>query len=140
MNPEQAEIMFEFQTMLNAASGDGQKKREAGVKVLWKIDPEHEAAMFSHLNKWKHGEQVDPDSGVHPLVHLAWRALAIAWQETHREVRHGRPCPASVGGASEDPHQQRIPGSQCVTAGCTNTSVGGPLCNVCFFGLGRRLD
>lgn len=39
--------------------------------------------MFSHLSHWKHGELVDPDSLAHPLVHLAWRALAIAWQETH---------------------------------------------------------
>ena len=43
--------------------------------------------MFSHLNAWKHGVKHDKDSRVHPLVHLAWRALAIAWQETEAELR-----------------------------------------------------
>jgi hypothetical protein len=47
------------------------------------MDVSHEPAVFSHLNKWKHGEWQDPDSGAHPLVHLAWRALAIAYQETY---------------------------------------------------------
>jgi hypothetical protein len=83
MTSEQAEILGWFSHMLQAASGDGGKKRQAGLKPSWKIDPSHEAAMFSHINKWKHGERVDADSGSHPLVHLAWRALAIAWQETH---------------------------------------------------------
>ena len=42
--------------------------------------------MFSHLSKWKHGDLKDKDSGSHPLVHLAWRALAIAYQETYGKV------------------------------------------------------
>jgi len=29
---------------------------------------------------------MDPDSRAHPLVHLAWRALAIAYQETEGRV------------------------------------------------------
>jgi hypothetical protein len=78
---EQDEIAGAFARMLKACTGDGGVKREAGLKPSWKVDPSHEAAIFSHLNKWKHGEVVDPDSGAHPLVHLAWRALAIAWQE-----------------------------------------------------------
>lgn len=78
---EQAEVMFEFVKLLDSASGDGGKKRAAGLKPSWKIDPSHLGAVFSHLNKYFHGEKVDPDSGVHPFVHLAWRALAIAWQE-----------------------------------------------------------
>jgi hypothetical protein len=80
---EQADVLFEFAEMLKAASGDGGKKRAEGKKPSWKVDGSHEPAIFSHLNKWKHGEKVDPDSGAHPLVHLAWRALALAWQETN---------------------------------------------------------
>ncbi len=78
---EQDEILDIFRDMLKAATGDGGKKRAAGTKPSWRVDPSHEAAIFSHLSKWKHGEQQDPDSGAHPLVHLAWRALAIAFQE-----------------------------------------------------------
>lgn len=81
---EQDEIIDEFAQMLRAVTADGGRKRAAGVKPSWKVDPSHEAAIFSHLNRWKHGERVDPDSGAHPLVHLAFRALAIAAQETHR--------------------------------------------------------
>lgn len=69
--------------MLRGPTGDGSKKRRAGAKPPWWRDDSHEAAIFSHLNKWKHGEKRDPDSGQHPLVHMAWRALAIAYQETH---------------------------------------------------------
>jgi hypothetical protein len=79
--PEQAEVLREFGMMLAGTSRDGGRKRAAGLKPSWKVDTSHEAAIFSHLNKWKHGEKVDPESGQHPLVHLAWRALAIAWQE-----------------------------------------------------------
>ena len=78
---EQAEVMEEFTKMLSSASGDGGVKRARGEKPPWREDTSHEAAIFSHLNKWKHGEKVDPESGAHPLVHLAWRALAIAAQE-----------------------------------------------------------
>lgn len=81
---EQRELLQIFVTLLSEVSKDGGKKRAAGTKPSWKYDGSHEAAIFSHLNKWKHGELNDPDSGVHPLVHMAWRALAIAWQETHR--------------------------------------------------------
>lgn len=78
---EQQELLQYYLEMLSSVSKDGGRKRASGAKPSWKIDRSHEAAIFSHLNKWKHGEQQDPDSGVHPLVHLAWRALAIAWQE-----------------------------------------------------------
>lgn len=81
--PEQAEVLREFGKLLNATSRDGGRKRAAGLKPSWKIDGSHRAAIFSHLNKYEHGERVDPDSGQHPFVHLAWRALAIAWQETN---------------------------------------------------------
>lgn len=83
MTAEQAEILGWFTTMLRDATADGGRKRAAGLKPSWKVDTSHRAAIFSHLNKWEHGEKVDADSGQHPLVHLAWRALAIAWQETN---------------------------------------------------------
>ena len=78
---EQDELLDIFRDMLRGPTGDGGAKRASGTKPSWKIDPDHEAGLFSHLAKWKKGELVDPDSGSHPLVHLAWRALAIAWQE-----------------------------------------------------------
>ena len=81
---EQHEVLAVFMELLRGPTGDGKKKRDAGTKPSWKVDPAHEAALFSHLFKWKKGETVDPDSGAHPLVHLAWRALAIAWQETNQ--------------------------------------------------------
>lgn len=80
---EQQAILAVFSRMLQAATADGGRKRVAGLKPPWYRDSAHEAAIFSHLNKWKHGEKRDPDSGHHPLVHLAWRALAIAYQETY---------------------------------------------------------
>jgi len=77
---EQDEIIAEFARMLRLATGDGAKKRAAGLKPSWKVDQSHEAAVFSHLAKWKRGERIDPDSGAHPCVHAAWRLLAIAYQ------------------------------------------------------------
>lgn len=79
---EQDVVLQVFSAMLRSATRDGGAKRAAGLKPPWYKDNSHEAAVFSHLNKWKHGEAFDADSGVHPLVHLAWRALAIAYQET----------------------------------------------------------
>lgn len=78
---EQDELLDIFREMLAVVTKDGGKKRSVNEKPSWKIDGSHEAAIFSHLSKWKHGEIEDKDSGAHPLVHLAWRALAIAWQE-----------------------------------------------------------
>lgn len=80
---EQQALMNEFTKMLWLATGDGAAKRRAGLKQPWWRDTEHEAAIFSHLSKWKHGELTDDHSGAHPLVHLAWRALAIAYQESY---------------------------------------------------------
>lgn len=79
---EQNEILGTFLDLLEGATADGAGKRASGQKVLWKIDPGHEAAMLRHLARWsQEGETADADSGCHPLVHVAWRALAIAWQE-----------------------------------------------------------
>lgn len=82
---ERNEINRTFAEMIQAPTADGSSKRQAGEKPSWKVDLSHEAALFSHLNKWKHGEMVDPDSSACTLVHLAWRALALAWQWEHKE-------------------------------------------------------
>ena len=90
---EQDVLSTVFTDMLRGVTRDGGNKRARGEKPGWYVDPSHEAAIYSHLNKWKHGETHDPDSGAHPLVHLAWRALAIAYQETY-----GRRDPAGYWG------------------------------------------
>ena len=76
------DIELRFAAELRKCTGDGAAKRQKASKPPWYVDPDHEAAIFSHLMKWKKGELVDPDSGAHPLVHAAWRLLAIACQET----------------------------------------------------------
>jgi len=93
---EQLEVLECFALMLHAVTTDGGRKRARNEKPSWKVDPSHEAAIFSHLNKWKHGEKCDLDSGAHPLVHLAWRALAIAWQETQYGAKGGVPARISA--------------------------------------------
>ena len=91
---EQTILLTVFTDMLRDVTKDGGRKRARGEKPPWYIDTSHEKAIFSHLNKWKHGVTVDSDSGTHPLVHLAWRALAIAYQE--------------IFGAVEPPAQQEL--------------------------------
>lgn len=83
---EQNIVLETFSRMLGSVTKDGGRKRAAGLKPPWWRDDAHEKAIFSHLDKWKHGVLTDPDSGVHPLVHLAWRALAIAYRETYGSV------------------------------------------------------
>jgi len=83
---EQDTLMDVFTTMLRSVTRDGGRKRAKGEKPPWWRDAGHEPAIWSHINKWKHGEHKDLDSGVHPLVHLAWRALAIAYQEMYGQI------------------------------------------------------
>ena len=78
---EQDEVIAIFSDMLRAPTGDGGRKRAYGEKVSWKYDTDHIRGLYSHLGKWANGERSDRDSGAHPLVHAAWRCLAIAWQE-----------------------------------------------------------
>ena len=82
LSTERADLLARFMDELAKATGDGSVKRASGVKIPWYVDDDHERGLFSHLTRWKAGEVVDPDSGAHPLVHLAWRALAIACRET----------------------------------------------------------
>lgn len=92
MNDEAKDLQVRFFEELKKCTADGQNKRARAEKPPWYIDPAHEAAIYSHLCKWKKGELVDPDSGAHPLVHLAWRALAIACQETGNVPAHPDAC------------------------------------------------
>lgn len=78
---EQADVLMRFLRELQKPTGDGGVKRANGTKPPWYADT-HEAQIFSHITKWKRGELVDADSGAHPLVHAAWRCLAIACIET----------------------------------------------------------
>jgi hypothetical protein len=105
MTNEQAEVLGWFLHLLQSATADGGRKRAAGEKPSWKVDTSHEAAIFSHLNKWKHGEKKDKDSGAHPLVHAAWRCLAIAWQESMSiEAILTTPAPLGEGSKPDAPH------------------------------------
>lgn len=81
MTDEATEILACFAELLRPVIADGARKREAHA---WQTTPSerHWKAFFRHYMRWVNGERVDPDSGAHPLVHVAFRALAIAWQET----------------------------------------------------------
>ena len=80
---EAEHILSVFAELLALPTADGQRKRAKG-KVFWQVDPGHEEALDRHLLRWATGERKDPDSGAHPLVHVAWRALALVAQEEHR--------------------------------------------------------
>lgn len=79
---EGEDLLIRFAEELRKPTGDGAKKRDRGEKPPWYLDDSHEGAVFSHLTKWKRGEKTDADSGAHPLVHAAWRLLAIACRES----------------------------------------------------------
>ena len=89
---EREDVLRRFAEELKKATGDGSKKRQAGTKPPWYRDGSHLGAVFSHITKWIRGEKVDPDSGAHPLVHAAWRLLAIACTENgNNPSRDGLP-------------------------------------------------
>jgi hypothetical protein len=77
---EQTFILEAFLDLLAGPTLDGGRKRELGTKVPWTEDPDHEEAMYRHLRRFEDGELEDEDSGADPLVHVAWRALALAYQ------------------------------------------------------------
>jgi hypothetical protein len=76
------DLMARFTDELWKPTGDGQKKRMSAGKPPWYKDDGHEAAMYRHLDVYEAGERFDPDSGCHPLISVAWRALAIACKQT----------------------------------------------------------
>lgn len=82
---EQNEILGTFVDMLAGPTGDGGNKRARGEKPSWKVDKTHLRKGLGHLNRYLGGEKVDADSGCHPLVHVAWRLLAVAYQDMAAE-------------------------------------------------------
>lgn len=87
---EQDEVIRIFSELLRLPTKDGGRKRAAGEKPNWKVDGSHRDAMYRHLHRWEAGELADRDSGANPLVHVAWRALALAYQEAHPVETHDR--------------------------------------------------
>ena len=86
-DPKEQDLVLDvFVELLRDATKDGGRKRAAGLKPPWWVDPSHKAAMWRHLDRWRDREMHDADSGAHPLVHVAWRALAIAYQETYGTI------------------------------------------------------
>ena len=79
---EQEAIQAAFRQLLWPVIADGGRKRASGTKPHWTVDPGHIDALHRHLNRWDRGERRDVDSGAHPLVHAAFRCLAIAYQES----------------------------------------------------------
>lgn len=79
---EQDDLIARFMEELKKPTGDGAQKRSRGEKPPWYEDDSHHGSAFSHYTKWLRGERVDPESGAHPLVHSAWRLLAIACRES----------------------------------------------------------
>lgn len=84
----EAEFAFTvLSQLLKQPLADGGRKLDAGVKQPWWIDDSHEAKIFSHFGRWKKRELRDPDSNAHPLVHVACRALMLAYQDMHGKVK-----------------------------------------------------
>lgn len=79
---EQSEILDVFRQLMWPVVADGGRKRAARAKPHWTVDPDHLNALERHLHRYDMGERVDADSGAHPMVHVAARALMLAWQET----------------------------------------------------------
>jgi hypothetical protein len=79
---EQQDVLARFMEELRKPTGDGKNKRARGEKPPWYNDNSHPAAMYRHLERWEAGERYDPDHEAHPLVAMAWRALAIACKES----------------------------------------------------------
>ena len=83
---EQDVLSRVFTDMLKSVTKDGGTKRARGEKPPWWRDESHEAAMYRHLEAYETGESFDPDSGVHPLIGMAWRGLAIAYKQTYGSI------------------------------------------------------
>lgn len=79
---EADEILAEFARLLRPVLADGATKRRPHAWQTATVGT-HALAAERHWARWVAGQRTDPDSGAHPLVHVAFRALAIAWQETH---------------------------------------------------------
>lgn len=86
-DPREQEIVLDtFASMLWHATRDGGRKRARGEKPPWYEDMTHEEHFWNHISAWERGDLEDKDSGAHPLIHAAWRLLAIAYQDTHGHI------------------------------------------------------
>lgn len=79
---EREDILRRFIVELAKATKDGSVKRQRGEKPVWYEDESHHDAGLRHYQCWLAGETQDEDSGASPLVHAAWRLLALACIET----------------------------------------------------------
>lgn len=79
---ERLDIQNRFTSQLAKATADGSKKRQKGSKRPWWKDESHYERAMAHIKRYEEGETRDKDSGAHPLIHAAWRLLAIACTET----------------------------------------------------------
>ncbi len=78
---EAQDTMRTLSSLMMPVVMDGARKRFAGTKVHWLRDYTHVSALYRHLRRWENGELVDKDSGAHPLIHVAVRALMQAGRE-----------------------------------------------------------
>jgi len=76
--------------LLREVIDDGGSSGKVNSRAPWWQRAEHEEKLFTHLAEWKRGVVRDGDSHAHPLVHVAARALMLAYQATR-----GRVDPAS---------------------------------------------
>lgn len=44
----------------------------------------YKAALLRHITAYEKGETKDPESGLHPLAHAAWNALAMLFVATNK--------------------------------------------------------
>jgi hypothetical protein len=88
-NAEIVDEVERFRSMILEPIADGSMKRQRGEKPPWWQDPTHKEALFSHYHNYLIGIKHDPDSGAHPLVHLAVRALMQAAIETFNTPASG---------------------------------------------------
>lgn len=84
MSAETDHILEVFGIMLAGPTGDGKNKRDAGLKEHWTTDSTHLRKGLGHVEHYIGGVDSDADSGSHPLVHAAWRLLAVAYQDLAR--------------------------------------------------------
>jgi hypothetical protein len=106
---ERQVVLETFGNMLAKVTGDGSKKRQQGEKPPWWKDGSHWPALFRHLTAFEKGEFVDADSKANTLVHLAWRALAIAYIEDTSADSITKTCPACC---DEKPLSEFVRGSK----------------------------
>jgi hypothetical protein len=86
LTAEQQDILERFVAGLVAPTGDGRRKREAGVKPHWRReDTSHFEHLLNHLGRLiEDPDELDPDSGVSGWWHLSWRAAALGVQADDR--------------------------------------------------------